>query len=58
MNMYKVSIRYTKNKTFDFNSLYPDDQINKFNTNNNFNYLRIFYRNKGRIRKKLIRNSI
>ena len=26
MNMYKVSIRYTKNKTFDFNSLYPDDQ--------------------------------
>ena len=53
MNMYKVSIHHTKNKTFDFNSLYPEEQINKFNTNNNFNNLRIFYQNKGHIKKKI-----
>ena len=53
MSMYKVSIYHNKNKTFDFNSLYPDEQINKLNTNNNFNNLRIFYQNKGPIKKKI-----
>ena len=53
MKMYKVSIHHTKNKTFDLNSLYPEQQINKFNINNNFNNLRIFFQNKVLIRKKI-----
>jgi hypothetical protein len=53
MNMYNLNIYHTKNKTFDYNSLYSNEQLSKFNTNNNFNNLRIFYKNKGHIRKKI-----
>ena len=53
MNMYKLSVHHAKNKTFDFNSLYAEEQTNKLNTNNNYNNLRMFYKNKGHIKKKI-----
>ena len=50
--MNKLSFQHSKNKTFDFNSL-QNDNLTKFNNNNNFSNFRAIYNKNNQTKKKI-----
>ena len=53
IKMNKLPFFHSKNKTFDFNSLQQNENLSKFNTNNNFHNFRIFYNKNSHGKKKI-----
>ena len=53
IKMNKLPFYHSKNKTFDFNSLQQNENLSKFNTNNNFHNFRIFYNKNSHGKKKI-----
>ena len=53
IKMNKLPYHHFKNKTFDFNSLQPNEHLTKFNTNNNLHNFRAFYNKKVQVKNKI-----
>ena len=52
INTNKPQICHTKNKTFDFNTINPNDPMMKYNTNNNFENFKVLLSNKNKNNQK------
>ena len=58
IKMNKLPYHHFKNKTFDFNSLQPNEHLTKFNTNNNLHNKKIQGKNKINSKFNLIKKPI